>query len=135
MASTIQIKKTPADLANAGPSAMPAATYVINAGNLQLDCQRRHALVNDKNIALAPVEVSLLRCLLEAKGRIVTRTLLFQKIPNPGRARPPKLQSMDVHIKRLRRKLGIAGHSIVTVRNVGYRFEICQEWINQDNEL
>jgi two-component system phosphate regulon response regulator PhoB len=109
----------------------PSAS-LLQAGDLQLDCEHRRAYVKNKLIALAPNEMNLLRCLLEARGQVASRALLYEKIANSGRARLPKLQSVDMHIKRLRQKLGDVGKSILTVRNVGYRFEVCREWIDQD---
>jgi DNA-binding response OmpR family regulator len=114
-----------------GPRPRPSAG-LLQAGELQLDCEHRRAYVKDKPIALAPNEMNLLRCLLEARGQVASRALLYEKISNSGRARLPKLQSVDMHIKRLRQKLGEVGKSILTVRNVGYRFEVCREWIDQD---
>ncbi|TAL00236.1 MAG: winged helix family transcriptional regulator [Rhodospirillaceae bacterium] len=134
MAPTVTTKEEPHGPVNRGHNVVTTAPDVLNAGSLQLDHRRRCAIINDKMVALAPNELSLLRCLLEARGRVVSRALLFENITAPGRTRLPKLQSVDVHIKRIRQKLGPAGHSIITVRNVGYRFEICREWINQETD-
>jgi DNA-binding response OmpR family regulator len=134
MTPPITAKQAYREPVNSGAGIMSTTPHVINAGSLQLDCERQCAVINDKSIPLAPVELSLLRCLLEARGRVISRTLLFEKISTPGRARLPKLQTVDVHIKRIRQKLGIVGNSIITVRNVGYRFEVCLEWINQGTD-
>jgi DNA-binding response OmpR family regulator len=40
---------------------------------------------------------------------------------------------VDVHIGRLRRKLGSAGHYVITVRNVGFRFDILPEWLTSNS--
>jgi DNA-binding response OmpR family regulator len=125
---------TTTDLRTAPKTASPhrRTPGMLQAGELQLDCEHRRAYVNDKLIALAPNEMNLLKCLLEARGQVASRELLYEKISSANRARLPKLQSVDMHIKRLRQKLGPIGKSIITVRSVGYRFEICREWIDQD---
>jgi len=107
------------------------ADAVLEAGALVLDAEHRCVHVDNATITLAPIELNLLRCLLDAKGRVASRQQLFETISSPGRKRQPKLQSVDVHIKRLRQKLGDVGRAIITVRNVGYRFEICRQWIDQ----
>ena len=126
---TDRVKRIPPPFAD--ESCLSPALNVIKAGNFQLDCDLKCVFINNKTIPLAPNEIRLLRYLLEARGRVVPRISLFQRITNPSRVRIPKLQSVDMHIKRLREKLGTDGKSIITVRNVGYRVEICPEWIDR----
>lgn len=132
MSTRPQAKRPAFDIPQESSTARRTPASFLQAGEIRLDCDHRRAYVNDKPVALAPNEVSLLRCLLEARGQVASRAELYDKISNPTRTRLPKLQSVDMHIKRLRQKLGTTGKSIITVRNVGYRFEVCREWINQD---
>ncbi|MGR6775953.1 winged helix-turn-helix domain-containing protein [Sphaerotilus sulfidivorans] len=71
---------------------------------------------------LSPVELRLLRCLVEQPGRVLTREMLRSQVWGEGAA--VDLRTVDQNIRRLRRELGEAdaGELIRTVRGIGYRF-------------
>ena len=72
-----------------------------------------------KEIDLTPTEFRLLECLLRQPGRAFTRAQLLDAAIGDGAIVLER--TIDVHIKTLRRKLGVPDF-IETVRGVGYRF-------------
>ena len=88
-------------------------------GNLLLAPARREVLVNGALVQLTYKEFELLRLLLEAKGAVLTREVLMDRIWDLASERENR--TLDVHIRTLRAKLGNAGRYIETVRGVGYR--------------
>lgn len=60
---------------------------------------------------------------MEAKGRVLRREFLLERVWGYGRSVDVESRTIDVHIGRLRGKLGPEGAGILTVRNVGYRFD------------
>lgn len=93
-----------------------AAEYRI--GGLYVSCDKHVVTVLGNNVTLSYKEYALLLTLLRAEGAVVTREDLFSKIwgEHYGESR-----TLDVHIGKLRQKLGAAGGMIRTVKNVGYR--------------
>lgn len=91
---------------------------------LALDFEARRALVRDHEIALSPREFDLLAVLQGRPGMVLSRTQLRQAVWGED---PVSLRTIDASVKRLRRKLGPARHSVETVRGVGYRFRDVEE--------
>ena len=75
--------------------------------------------VNGTAVQLTFKEFELLRLLLEAKGAVLTREVLMDRVWDLAAERENR--TLDVHIRTLRAKLGDAGYLIETVRGVGYR--------------
>lgn len=100
---------------------------IIRAGVLEMDIERWTVSVAGKPVALAAKEFGLLRMLLNAKGRVLTREVLREIAWPHAKEHRFDSRTVDVHIGRLRRKLGQAGHYIITVRGVGYRFVVLPE--------
>jgi two-component system phosphate regulon response regulator PhoB len=73
--------------------------------------------VCDRPVTLTPIEARVLRVLVHQCNRAVRRCVLEQSIWGATRSR-----TLDVHIARLRRKLGPAGRRIETVTKVGFRY-------------
>ena len=71
-------------------------------------------------VELTAKEFGLLSSLMSRPGRVLTREKLLQELW--GSDITVTHRTVDTHLKRLREKLGIAGHYILTVRGVGYRF-------------
>ena len=68
---------------------------------------------------LTPIEFRLLLLLLERRGRVQSRPQLLESV---WQAQPDvQTRTVDMHVKRLRAKLGRAGALIETVRGFGYR--------------
>lgn len=108
---------------------LPVTTGTCVAGPLRVDLDRREVAVMGANVPLSATEFELLVALLDARGRILTRAHLLDRMGSAVDARNLNRQTVDVKIARLRRKLGISGRFIMTERGSGYRFAICPEWI------
>jgi two-component system alkaline phosphatase synthesis response regulator PhoP len=76
--------------------------------------------VNSQAIRLTRREFELLRYLVQNKNRVVSRDRLLERVW--GYDRLVETRSVDVHVGRLRGKLGDAGRQIETVVGLGYRF-------------
>lgn len=89
-------------------------------GDLDLDEDARTLLREGREIVLSAMEFDLLRVLMKAAGKVVTREALAREAL--GRRLLPLDRSLDMHITKLRRKLGpgAAGERIRTVRGIGY---------------
>ena len=90
----------------------------IKVGVLFIDDEKHAVYVSDNNVELTYQEYELLKYIAYNKGIVLTRDNLMDKIWSTdyeGESR-----TLDVHIKTLRQKLGVAGSYIRTVRNVGY---------------
>jgi two-component system phosphate regulon response regulator PhoB len=96
-----------------------AASGRLAAGPITLDQSAHRVLVDGGEIELTATEFKLLRTLLEREGRVQSRTQLLQTV---WQAQPDiQTRTVDMHVQRLRSKLGKAGDWIETVRGVGYR--------------
>lgn len=87
---------------------------------LYVDPRRHIVQVSGKEVSLSYKEYCLLLALLEAEGGAVKREELLYKVWGEyyGESR-----TLDVHIRKLRVKLGEAGDLIQTVKNIGYKIE------------
>ena len=95
----------------------------IVAGPLVVDRDRYEVRLDGRPVALTRIEHELLAALLDAGGRVLTREQLLDAVHGPGEAYVLD-RTVDVHVRRLRRKLGDdAGRPrfVATVRGVGYR--------------
>jgi DNA-binding response OmpR family regulator len=76
--------------------------------------------VDGPSVRLTRREFELLRYLIQNKNRVVSRDRLLERVW--GYDRLVETRSVDVHVGRLRSKLGAAGKQIETVVGLGYRF-------------
>jgi DNA-binding response OmpR family regulator len=76
--------------------------------------------VDTKPVKLTRREFELLRFLVENRNRVLSRDRLLERVW--GYDRFIETRSVDVHVGRLRAKLGAAGQQIETVIGLGYRF-------------
>ena len=76
--------------------------------------------VDSEPVRLTRREFELLRCLVQNRNRVLSRDRLLERVW--GYDRSVETRSVDVHIGRLRSKLGPAGGQIETVVGLGYRF-------------
>jgi DNA-binding response OmpR family regulator len=77
-------------------------------------------VVDGDSVRLTRREFELLRYLVQNKNRVVSRDRLLERVW--GYDRLVETRSVDVHVGRLRNKLGGAGRQIETVVGLGYRF-------------
>jgi two-component system, OmpR family, response regulator CpxR len=96
---------------------------VLHVGDIALDPATRTVLRNGRPIDLTSVEFNLLHVLLREAGRVVTRERLVDEVLS--RKFSPFDRSIDMHVSKVRRKLGDTDNGtdhIKTVRGVGYIF-------------
>ena len=94
---------------------------ILNAGQITIDMDRYRVTVSGKSIKLAWMEFQLLRYLMLNIGRVFTREDLLTSVW--GHEHHGHTRTVDVHIRRLRHKLGAQGSACIrTVNNVGYGF-------------
>ena len=77
-------------------------------------------VANGETLRLTRREFELLRYLVQNKNRVVSRDRLLERVW--GYDRSVETRSVDVHVGRLRNKLGEAARQIETVIGLGYRF-------------
>ncbi len=94
---------------------------ILNAGPITIDMDKYRVTVSGKSIKLAWMEFQLLRYLMLNIGRVFTREDLLTSVW--GHKHYGHTRTVDVHIRRLRHKLGAQGTAYIrTVNNVGYGF-------------
>lgn len=87
-------------------------------GDLYVNPRKHIIKVCGKDITLSFKEYSLLIALLEADGNVVSRDTLLRSVWGEFY---DESRTLDVHIRKLRVKLGAAGELIKTVKNIGYK--------------
>jgi DNA-binding response OmpR family regulator len=93
---------------------------VYRGQHLVADFDAVAVAVDGQSIRLTRREFELLRCLVENRNRVLSRDRLLERVW--GYDHPIETRSVDVHVGRLRSKLGSAGRQIETVVGLGYRF-------------
>ena len=93
----------------------------VRVGDLTVDLEQRRVTVAGETVDLTRVEFDLLAALGRRLGAAVSRAWLAEHVLNPEREGGER--TLDVHMSRLRKKLGPAASSIATVWGVGYRLE------------
>lgn len=107
------------------------APRILRAGSIEMDLDRWSVTVNGTPVNLTIKEARLLQELLEAKGRVLTRDTLLQRVWGHDKELDINTRTVDVHIGRLRSKIDPGGGYIITVRNIGYRIDIALDWIKR----
>jgi DNA-binding response OmpR family regulator len=92
---------------------------------LAIDFADMHVVCDGASVKLTRKEFSLLATLTKSAGRVSTRQRLLDDVW--GHQYYGDTRTLDVHIRRLRQKLGPCGDCIETVVGVGYRFVGCQK--------
>jgi len=93
----------------------------IKSGDVVIDEKTYTAKIKGRSLDLTYKEFELLKYMAQHPGRVFTRSQLLQEIW--GYDYFGGTRTVDVHIRRLRSKLGTEFEAIIgTVRNVGYRF-------------
>jgi len=96
-----------------------AGGQLLKAGPIALDRAALAVTVDGEPVDLTPIEYRLLLILLERRGRVQSRPHLLETV---WQAQPDlQTRTVDMHVNRLRAKLGGAGDLIETVRGFGYR--------------
>jgi two-component system phosphate regulon response regulator PhoB len=92
-------------------------------GELHVDEARHAVTVGGRPVELTAKEFGLLAALMRADGRVLGREQLLETVWGYGNAAEIESRTVDVHVRRLRAKLGSEARRIVTVKAVGYRFD------------
>ncbi len=101
----------------------PAGAAPLVIGGLAIDAAAHQVTVDGAAVSLTRKEFDLLRALAEARGRVLSREYLLDHVWGYTAAGEIESRTVDVHVRRLRQKLGAEGQRIGTVTGVGYRFE------------
>jgi len=101
-----------------------AAVTKLKVGDLEMDLLARTVRRAGQKILLQPREFRLLECLMRNAGRVVTRTMLLEKVWDYHF--DPQTNVIDVHISRLRGKIDKEFEEplLHTVRGAGYRLQV-----------
>jgi len=92
----------------------------LKVGDVVVYRDSHRAFSGGMEMDLTPLEYRLLEVFLERRGRVQTRRQLLQAAWNTEAQ--IETRTVDMHVARLRAKLGTAGGQLETVRGVGYRF-------------
>jgi DNA-binding response OmpR family regulator len=103
-----------------GRRASAETSHTIRASGLVIDEESYAAMANGRPLDLTYKEFELLRFLAGHRSRVFTREQLLSEVW--GYDYFGGTRTVDVHVRRLRAKLGDLESLIGTVRNVGYRF-------------
>jgi two-component system phosphate regulon response regulator PhoB len=105
--------------------ALASGGRLLVAGSLRLDVDAHRATVDGDEVQLTPTEFRLLQTLLERRGRTQSRRQLLESVWDMGSDVSERIETrtVDMHVRRLRAKLGAAGDLVETVRGFGYRFK------------
>lgn len=96
---------------------------LVKFGELAVDFSKIGVSVKGKPVELTSKEFELLKTLLHAKGRVLSRDYLLDTVWGFDHALEIETRTVDVHIRTLRKKLKSEAKRIITVKNYGYRFE------------
>ncbi|MDZ7780845.1 MAG: response regulator transcription factor [Gemmatimonadota bacterium] len=99
---------------------------VLRAGPLRVDVGAHQASLDGSELSLTPTEFRLLQALLERRGKTQSRRQLLEKAWSleSGVSERIQTRTVDMHVRRLRSKLGEVGGWIHTIRGFGYRLDI-----------
>ena len=101
----------------------PDSSEVL-AGPIVMNMESRIVYIDEKQVNLTPKEYDLLRLFCENQRKVFSREQILEQVWNfefYGDSR-----TVDIHIQRLRKKLGKYGDFIKTVFSIGYKFEVSQ---------
>ncbi|OQM74652.1 winged helix-turn-helix domain-containing protein [Manganibacter manganicus] len=93
---------------------------ILRVADLEMDLIRRRVIRQGQAIDLQPREFKLLEMLMQSEGRVITRTMLLERVWDFNF--DPKTSVVETHISRLRAKIDKPFETplLHTVRNIGY---------------
>ncbi|HSW28135.1 MAG TPA: response regulator transcription factor [Longimicrobiales bacterium] len=103
-----------------------AGGRVLKAGPIRMDLASHQATLSGEELNLTPTEFRLLQALMERRGRTQSRQQLLEKAwdVEPHASERIQTRTVDMHVRRLRGKLGETGDWIETIRGFGYRLRV-----------
>jgi DNA-binding response OmpR family regulator len=99
---------------------VPVSSSVFSGRHLLVDFDAISVRVDGEPVRLTRREFELLHCLIANRNRVLSRERLLERVW--GYDKSVETRSVDVHVGRLRSKLGPAGKQIETLVGLGYRF-------------
>ena len=93
---------------------------IISIGEISIIPNERRIILENKHLPLTPIEYGLILTLIETPNKVFTREELLDKVW--GYEYIGETRSVDIHIQRLRKKLGTYSKYINTVYGVGYQW-------------
>lgn len=99
-------------------------THLKRIGTLEIDEGKHQVTVQGNVINLTVKEFALLCALIKAKGRVLNRDQILETVWGYSNVIDIVSRTVDVHIRRLREKLGEERKRILTIKGVGYRFDV-----------
>jgi two-component system phosphate regulon response regulator PhoB len=99
---------------------------ILRAGPIRLDVESHRTSIDGDELSLTPTEFRLLQALMERRGRTQSRKQLLEKAWSVESGVSDRIQTrtVDMHVRRLRAKLGDVGDWVQTVRGFGYRLKV-----------
>lgn len=98
---------------------------VIDLAGLAIDVPGRKATADGAHVELTRVEFDLLLALARRPGQALSRAWICEHVLDPDRDGSER--TLDVHVSRLRKKLGRLGARVATVWGVGYRLTVGED--------
>lgn len=117
----VLLARVRAVLRRAGETDVQTQEKPFELGPLKMDVSRHEVSVKNERIDLTLAEFRILQNLAKHLGRVLTRNQLLDLAL--GQDHFVLNRTIDVHVSALRRKLGVAGDLVETVRGVGYRLK------------
>lgn len=102
----------------------PAPPRTIRVGDVEINEGGHQVTIRGKAVELTAKEFGLLCALVRANGRVLNREQLLETVWGYAGAAEIESRTVDVHVRRVREKLGPEARRIVTVKAVGYRFDV-----------
>ena len=96
---------------------------VMRVGDLEIDEARHRVSLAGVPVELTAKEFALLAALARARGRVLSREQLLATVWGHANAAEIESRTVDVHIRRLREKLGREARRIATVKGLGYQID------------
>lgn len=109
-------------LKRTGSADIPDTKRIVEAGDLLIDLTTKNATLNGTSILLTKKEFEILSTMAQSPGRIFSREDFLSKVWNDDGYVLER--TVDVHITRLRKKLGDFGKHIINRSGYGYCFEL-----------
>jgi two-component system phosphate regulon response regulator PhoB len=119
------VLRVSAVLRRAHAPAVAGASRLLQGGPVTIDLNATAVMVDGLQLGLTPTEYKLLVTLIERRGRVQSRRQLLEAAWEIN-ARI-ETRTVDMHVQRLRSKLGPHGDLVETVRGFGYRFRVREE--------
>lgn len=98
------------------------AFEIYEQSGLNMNFSTHELFIEKKAVDLTPIQFKLLKSLIQANGKVLSREALIELVWDDNYYGDPR--TVDVHITRLREKIKHYGKSVLTVKGVGYRWKL-----------